>query len=356
VVPSPHRESPERLAASRKSAVAQGAGQPALVVRPDRPAPRVECRDTSPSKLVFSRRPSIEGTAFAGAPGWVRCLTAGFASSAAPGKRSRKGWRVIKRRISAIVLLAFTMSSFVAGCGNSDVQQAPVDGEVTKVEGPSKDDTEAFFKAMATFDAAGLSKAVKMTVPGSPARAYAEYQQQFMEAAVDAGSPDLVDSTGDEFSKVDGGWQVCSAGSDDCASWTNIVAEGPNILTFDVNNTPLGDLIVTGGSKPFKAGDFASVQLLTAYESQQSGNLIVLLRVKSKDAVMLDGYGATFRSTEGRQIKTTDAVAAFELAPNSSTTMALAFAGAKLGAGTVNLTVTEDGGNYESETVEIPTR
>lgn len=260
------------------------------------------------------------------------------------------------RRIPAIVLLSLTMSGLVAGCGNSDVQQAPVRGNVAEIDGPSKDDTEAFFKAMATFDSVGLSKAVKMTVPGSPAQAYAQYQQQFVEAAVDSGSPELVDASGDDFSKVDGGWQVCSAGSDDCASWTNIVADGLNILTFDVNDTPLGDLIVTGGSKPFSAGDFAAVRLLTAYESQQSGNLIVLLRVTSKGAVTIDGYGATFRSAEGRQIKATNAVAAYELAPNSSTTMALAFAGAKLGAGTVNLTVTRDGGNYESSTVEIPTR
>lgn len=126
-------------------------------------------------------------------------------------------------------------------------------------------------------------------------------------------------------------------------------------MSFKVNGQDLGPRISTGSGSVLRAGELGSAKFLYAYQSVQSGNLYVILGVKSRaNKINVGSYEAKYRALTGRQSTASAVAGPTELAPHSSATIAMTFTGAKPG-GVVTMPLLSE--NFEtSRELQIKTR
>lgn len=256
----------------------------------------------------------------------------------------------------AIAATATTLIS-LSGCGD-DVPVSEASGDTTAgvidssdsvvsespeptedVVLPTKEDLDALFRALGSDDVTETQKASEFTAEGSPARAYLDYIVASLNADIDAGTAGYA-SPG-EVTEIDGGYELCYASSDDptCFRWTDITGADGLVVAFDVNETPLTDVIRVGSGKPQLVGGKAEIEVLYAYQSPASGNLFIVGRATTRaEAIDLSSlFSATYRDPSGRQFKAADSTNPGELGADSTATFSTTFpAPAKIG-GTVTL-------------------
>lgn len=191
-----------------------------------------------------------------------------------------------------------------------------------------------------------------LAAPGSVAAAYAQYNVDANQAAIDGGS-DYDDET---LSEIDGGYKSCSGGTsdDDCVTWTDFESSDGKISSLKVNETDISKRISIGNGRSKKAGDLATVELLTAYQSVQANDMVVNALIKSGDGEITIGtYEAKYRGPDGRQTTASAAEGPTELDADSTANVTLSFKNAKP-SGEVTITVYNE--DYDEETVTLKTR
>lgn len=211
---------------------------------------------------------------------------------------------------------------------------------------PSEEDLEEYFQALSTFDVVAAEKAIALTAEKSLARAYLEYRIASLNAYLDAGTLNNYQEP-QPAAQIEDGYESCDDPSDDstCARWTNIEGADGLIVSFDVNDSPLNDVLRVGNGKAQTVGGIADIEILFAYQSPVSGNLFVIGKATTRgESVDLSSlYSSTYRDPSGRQFKSADSANPGELAANSTANFTTVFpAPAKIG-GAVTL------GFYDSD-------
>jgi hypothetical protein len=215
---------------------------------------------------------------------------------------------------------------------------------------PDAIDIGTYMKAVASEDPDTQRKAVKGVAAGSPAAVYLMHQANVAEAILDGGDQDP-DQTS---SPKGGGYDLCAADGS-CIQFTKFEKDAAGrLVSFAVNDNPVADLVSQGNGKSVRAGG-AQFTFLTAYKSQASNALFVVLKVRTgANKLDLNIFSATYRDPSGKQREAGSAGGPAELAADSNALTFSAFVGVKPG-GVMTLTGCVAGCN-STYTVKIKTR
>lgn len=235
-------------------------------------------------------------------------------------------------RTRYLSVIAATIVLLATGCGGSDVKGAEGDTAAKKVEGDklSNGDIEKYFDAISSADPTKIEDVLTLAAPSSIAFAYLRYQEDANNAAIDGGSP-YPEST---MTKVDGGFKNCNDPADksSCAVWADFESVDGKLAKFTVNGVDLKDRISIGDGSKAKVGSLGTIEFLGAYQSVQTGDVAVNVRVTSnKDAINIASYEATYRGTDKRQITAASIAGPTELGADSTAYVSMFFEHAKPG-------------------------
>ncbi|VXB05880.1 hypothetical protein [Aeromicrobium sp. 9AM] len=243
------------------------------------------------------------------------------------------------------VSIALVAVVFLSACGGDPkVESAKGDTTAKSVDNDepkaASKNVKEYFEAVVSGDPDQLGDAMKLVVPGSVAEAYLKYQRAGVDASIDNGSPD--EAT--ELETVDDGFKDCSNPDDpsDCVTWADFEATAGKLANFTVNNVPLNKRITVGDGSKVSAGQLGTVEFLVAYQSVQSGDLFVIVKVASKGApVAINSGNAAYRGVDKRQSQNSSYYGVEELEADSTGTLGLIFTKAKVG-GTLTLTLNSE--------------
>jgi hypothetical protein len=257
----------------------------------------------------------------------------------------------------ALVTVTTLVVLLASSCGGDpDAKPAERDtsAKTAKNDEPklANDDVEKYFEAIVSSDPDQLDDASEIAAPGSIAEAYLKYHRAGIDAQIDGG----VQDEGSELKKVEDGYKDCSNPDDpkDCVVWSDFESVDGRLANFTINDKDLKDRISLGNGSKVKAGDLGSVEFLVAYQSVQSSDLFVIVRVASRDATSLNAGSATYRDPDKRQSTASSYYGADELGADSTATLAMIFSRAKPGG---EATLTFNSENYaRSEDAKFKTR
>lgn len=257
-----------------------------------------------------------------------------------------------------LVTIFAILALVLTGCGGETSDSKPADGDASakKVENDepklANDDIEKFFKAISSADPDRIEGVKSLAAPDSVAAAYAQQQQDVINAGIDGGVPQD-EST---LKKVDKGYENCPSGQpDSCIVWDDFEAARGKLAKFTVDDIDITDRISIGDGSTKKAGDLATLEFRSAYKSVQSGHVFVsVLVTSSNEKINIGSYEATYRGVDKRQSTAVDVSGLTELDADSVATLAMVFKAAEVG-GTVKVRIMNS--EYANEQiVEIKTQ
>lgn len=193
------------------------------------------------------------------------------------------------RLIAAVAVLMTLATGALTSCG-SDSDPDPKASASPSISEPidalpSDTQVEAYFAAVASYDPDLLSATQEVTAPDSIAATYAAYLLELSRAAIDSGDP----VPGAEIEGVSGGFRACggTGSADECVVWADFQGVSGKLADFTVNDTDLGPRLVAGDDPAVPAGSLGDVQLEFAYQSVQSQDLFVVVRVRADEDVTI---------------------------------------------------------------------
>jgi hypothetical protein len=243
-------------------------------------------------------------------------------------------------RAIAVFSLALSMTTLASCSDEPGAKPAAGDSSVETAGNDepdlATDDIRPYFEAVVSADPDLLESALTLAAPGSIAEAYIKYQRAGIDASIDGGTPEEAS----DLEKIDDGYRECANPDDptDCVTWSDFESEGDKLADFTVNGVSLKNRVTIGNGSKAKAGALGEVEFLVAYQSVQSGDLFVLVRVESgKQPISINSGSAAYRGPDRRQSENSSYYGIDELEADSTGTLALVFTRAKVG-GTATLT------------------
>ncbi|WP_126688182.1 hypothetical protein [Nocardioides ferulae] len=255
------------------------------------------------------------------------------------------------RRSVPLVLLPVCLLLGTAACSD-DGDGDSTTGTAARADsekGPSSEDVEAFFTAMASRQVADLEAIQGLAAPGSPAATYAAYGLGVATAFVEEGEP----APSATLVEVDGGWQACDDPADEstCVTWTEIEGTDGAIASFLVNDEPVADLVVAGDGEAIEVPGHGSAEMRVAYTSPTSGALFVVTEVTADADEVIVGFPATYVDADGARAEQVEIWGDTTLEQDQVATVVHAFADAEPG-GRIRYDLIVD--STDGEPVELP--
>lgn len=192
---------------------------------------------------------------------------------------------------------------------------------------PSNEDLEKYVKAIASEKVATLQEAKPLVEEGSAAAGYLEYLTHSVNAQIDGGV--YVSDVAGKAKPIDGGFEVCYLGEEDCNEYTNFVGEEGKIVDFDVSDKPVSQRLVMGDNQIDETFGGATVELVAAYMNAANSHLIISYNLQTGNEE-LDMPLSTYRSADGRQSQSEMDYGMYTLAPDSKSSYVAYFPGASL--------------------------
>lgn len=155
-------------------------------------------------------------------------------------------------------------------------------------------DTLTFFADVFSADVERVSGAVEHTEPGSPAEAYARFQQTFLEVNAAHGrsiEPASVFLTAETT-------RVCVTPAT-CTEVTDVEVRDGQIVSFSVDDNPIAARLATAGEPVVAAA--TALRVRVAYDSVTGGQLIVMLEVASEQRDRIELPNAVYVTDTGRE-------------------------------------------------------
>ncbi|MCW2795107.1 hypothetical protein [Nocardioides sp.] len=262
-----------------------------------------------------------------------------------------------RARRAAVIVLAVALS-VLASCGSEPKTPAdPANSSGAASTGtqqsdalPPASEVRAYFAAVASYDPAQLRAAQASTEDGSVAANYVGYLLELSRAAVASGSPEAgakIEPAGADA------YTACRADgrTNDCVVWSDFTGRDGKLVDFTVNGETLDSRISAGDGTTVPAGSIGDVQVAYAYQSVQSQDLYVVVKVAAAEGVTIVSDQATYQS-DGSQVSASSFVGPTGGVGGRTTTVVLVFPQAAVG-GTVTLTLI--GRDQATESVELTT-
>lgn len=261
-------------------------------------------------------------------------------------------------RRNPVAAIALLLLLSVSACAEPNAKEAIGNTDAAKAteDAPSNADIEQYFEALTSGKPDEIETVRSAIVePGSLADAYTSHQINQTNSLLDAGYP----PDDRQVKNVDGGYEICATeepekGTDRCTTFTEIESKNGKLADFTVGGNDLRDRVSVGDGSKKSAGPLGSVEFLNAYQAVSSGDLIVHVRIKTKDQELSGPYSARYRSPEGRQSTATAVNSPEVIEPDSTVYVSFYFANAKPG-GRVTVPMADPDYTFE-RTVKFKTR
>lgn len=259
------------------------------------------------------------------------------------------------RVVATAAIVVALASGALSSCGSDpQVRSGPIASppqSQTSDALPPDADLEAYFAAVASYDPGLLERAQASTADGSVASTYAGYLLELSMAAIDGGNP----VPGAEIQPVDGGgYSACNGNGEanDCALWSDFVGRDGKLVDFTVNGEQLDQRLFSGDGTKVSAGSLGDAEVQYAYQSAQSEDLLVVVRVRASEDVTILSGGATYQLAPGARVPSSRYVGPTGTAADGTATVVVVFPLCRVG-GVVTLGLV--GSDQHSESVELTT-
>jgi hypothetical protein len=241
--------------------------------------------------------------------------------------------------LSAVAVLASCGSTPASPNDSGPVKVAPASPGATDL--PSKATLHTYFDAVANATLSSYDSALKVALPGSPAAGYVTYLRAAAQAVVDGGQE--LEAADARAVVKDGGFGFCngSGASRACFRYTDITGADDKVVDFSVNGKPVAGRVAVGTGTPVRlAGVEGKATFVVAFESSESDNLFVALRLEA-GSHDLDKVSATYRPPKGAPVESARMSGPSTVTAGRSGSYVIAFPHARIG-GTLTLSVHDD--------------
>lgn len=213
--------------------------------------------------------------------------------------------------------------------------------------GPTHEDLDRFFDAVASADPVRLQKVLRMTADGSLAKAWLTMYRARSLASQQAGDQwpvDKVTTNGDEY-------KLCSKGH--CDTF-RVKARGTQLADLTINRKSLKGRIILGSKKTYRVGDLVTLRLIGSYRLVSTGDLVIAVEATAHTNVTLGWTSDAYVGPDGVQGSPSSTTGPGTLRADARGTYVYAIPQAKVG-GDLYITAVEDGGAQRDATATIHT-
>lgn len=208
-----------------------------------------------------------------------------------------------------------------------------------------------YFEAYAEQSPSQLERAAAAAAPDSLAHGYAMHRANLVSAALDNGHEWAEDTLGSlDEEQV----RICDS-EGTCTTFGDFTFKKGKLATFAVDGVPIADRLVVGDGTVQRHGKVAGFELLSAYQSAQSGGLTAVFRYIAYERPIRTSYVAKYRAPDGRQVQDEQSMIPSTVAPESHQLGTVLFPRAEVGGDFFLKFASEDDGPLVVETLTIPT-
>ena len=202
-------------------------------------------------------------------------------------------------------------------------------------------------------DPASIAKMIPLTEPGSVAHAYAIHQRAVAQAQRAGGAADL--GQGPAI-PADTGYKLCDPdATSNCTVYDDFKAlQNGKLVSFTVNGQPIEKRLISSKERDPQVLAAVSVQLISAYRTITTDNLLVTFEVKNgtKGEITVASYDSQYVDAAGQQAKAAENAGLTDLQSGAATVLLSSFPGVDVG-GTITLEVFD--GDFDTiATFKIP--
>ncbi|WP_276968281.1 hypothetical protein [Desertimonas flava] len=177
----------------------------------------------------------------------------------------------------------------------SEPDGSVTDDSVTDDSVTEEPDSLSFFHGVFSADPEQTAAAIELTQPGSPAEAYARFQNLFVTVAAEYG---VEISAGSVFLTTDA-VRVCVTASE-CSEISDIEVADGQVVSFAVDGNQIGGRLATMGETVVAAT--TAFRLAVAYQTVTGEQLAAYVELASEQGDVIDLQTAVYVGADGSQI------------------------------------------------------